>query len=244
MHEQLTCRAHQAMKYAAEMARKARCKHIWPRHILLGLLDDPSSRSCVILRKIGVNISRLRELVEATQGSEFGGARDQEGHADTGEVLRHAKKEADKADYDHVGTQHLLAGLLQVDCGVVTALLLQFGVTLDAVHREIHLVIFALDLRVLSSQARDVGRRDIERNLLASLKRYDRLIDELDREVFDAAHDPGDTNQDRQQDRAQSPDFQPEVRIARDEVMADRNALASILRLKPRSPHSFEPRDY
>jgi len=44
-------------------------------------------------------------------------------------VIQHAAAEAKRLNHDHVGTEHLLAGLAQVEQGISSAILAELGVT-------------------------------------------------------------------------------------------------------------------
>lgn len=74
---------------------------------------------------------------------------------------------------------------------------------------------------------------------------FDKVIDDLDRSVFETAYGlPGSGSLDGQRDCAMSPDFQPPIKIQRDQKMIQRNAVAALLGLQLRKPHDFSARDY
>lgn len=53
------------------------------------------------------------------------------------EVLKIVTKEAQRSSFDYIGTEHLLMGLLQPQAGMAYAILLDWGIDPDSVHREL-----------------------------------------------------------------------------------------------------------
>ena len=87
---------------------------------------------------------------------------------------------------------------------------------------------------------------DRDRWLLGKLlAQFDKLVDSLDRAVFDAAYNSADhRGLDHQRDRALSDSFQHPSKTERNNVLEQRNCLARILRFPERCAHDFGPRGY
>lgn len=87
----------------------------------------------------------------------------------------------------------------------------------------------------------DHNDRRILGTLLVDL---DKMINVLDRAVFEAAYFPGVGNLDAQRDHAMSTAFQPEVKQRRDSTLEQRNVLARTLGFGGRGVHDWSSRDY
>ena len=83
------------------------------QHLVLGLLTEPTALAATTLTALGVDLDALRERVEAglvASDAELGEQIPFSGPAK--KVLELVFREALRLGHDHVGTEHLLLGLL------------------------------------------------------------------------------------------------------------------------------------
>ncbi|MEK7397497.1 MAG: Clp protease N-terminal domain-containing protein, partial [Candidatus Poribacteria bacterium] len=136
----LTERAKIIINYASEEAKKYDQAIIDPEFLLLGLILEGQGIAARALIELGVNLEKLesevRSLIEKpnpptnyTQPVEYSQSAKL--------VLQYAMEEAHSMEFDHVGTEHILLGLIREEnsnaggCGALQ----KFGITLDKVRR-------------------------------------------------------------------------------------------------------------
>ena len=108
-----TDKARRAVVEAQAAARRLRQEQIAPEHLVLGLLTEPTALAATTLTTLGVDLDELRERTEAglvTSDAELGEQIPFSGPAK--KVLELVFREALRLGHDHVGTEHLLLGLL------------------------------------------------------------------------------------------------------------------------------------
>ena len=129
MWEKFTTSSRKAIKKATEEAKHFRNDTVDTEHLLLGLISDENAFAVRVLKELDVPIDRLRSHVVQVIPI---GAYDFENvqfSAETKEVLEHAYKEARNLKHQHIGTEHLLLGLLKVTSGKAYRILKDFGAT-------------------------------------------------------------------------------------------------------------------
>jgi len=126
MFERFTGEARRAVVDAQQECKRLGHEHIDPEHVLLAMLAQPDSVASRALVECGVDTAALRSDVEGAIGR---GTREAaEGghipfHPDSKRVLEASLREALRAGHHHIGTGHMLLGLLTVeDSGAATAL--------------------------------------------------------------------------------------------------------------------------
>ena len=145
--EKFTERAREALSLARDEAKRFNHNFIGTEHILLGLLREGEGVAALVLTRMGVGLDAVRDEVERIIG---GGDRRIVGEAGltriVGEVglTPRAKKvmelavdEARRMRQSHVGTEHLLLGLVREGEGIAANVLKQFGVTLEVVRLQV-----------------------------------------------------------------------------------------------------------
>lgn len=234
------------MQCANKHAQKFRAELIAPEHILLAMLEEKNCRGYSVLREIDVDISELGRLLqqEMVVGSQIVYSAGLNMSATAKRVITFAKAEAMRKRHIHIGTEDLLIGLRQEQEGLAAILLQRVGVTLENAREAIEELLLHTDNTEEVIYSRDLRYISMKRSILTILALYDSLVDQLDLEVFDAAYIEGNDDPDEQVSRAMDPSFCSPVKVRRDEVMEERNALARILHLQERYPHSFDERDY
>ncbi len=138
MYERFTDRARRVMQLANQEAQRFNHEYIGTEHILLGLVKEGSGVAASVLRKLGVDLSEVRQRIEdivepgpATRA----GRLPQTPKAKS--ALEYAIQEARGLGHQYVGTEHLLLGLLREDEGVASMVLLQSGVSTESARAEI-----------------------------------------------------------------------------------------------------------
>ena len=139
-----TPRARYALVLAKEEAHKMNADAIAPHHLLLALLGMEDGVAVDILKKLGINISRLRMEIEKSCQSSGGAPADgaQEGaplpfDLEMKKVLLSAHEEAREMNYNFIGTEHLLLGILSHSGSDACRVLKNMGVNLSNAKEEI-----------------------------------------------------------------------------------------------------------
>lgn len=134
-----TPRAVQALALAAEEARQLKHNFIGTEHLLLGLLRLNAGVATTVLKKLGVDLVKLREaVIELSPGAPV-----VEGLSGTPytprlkKVLMLAQKQARSLHHTYVGTEHLLLGLLEEGDGLAARVLRGFKLDLEQMRQEI-----------------------------------------------------------------------------------------------------------
>ena len=132
MFERFTDQAHRAVAFAQEEARQMNHDHVGTEHVLAGLLRENRSAAAQVLEASGVTLDAVREQIEGLAGH---GQAPPRGHipftARAKKSFEFALREAGRLGR-HIGTGHLLLGLIgQGDC-VAVQVLGALGVDLQA----------------------------------------------------------------------------------------------------------------
>jgi hypothetical protein len=139
MFERFTDRARRAVVLAQEEARMLDHNFIGTEHVLLGIIHEGEGLGAKILAGLGVSAPAVRDLVVEIIGrgtGSGGGTIPFTPRAKS--TLEHAYQEARRHGADHLGTEHLLLGLLRDGEGVAAQILMKLGNELDDVRREVH----------------------------------------------------------------------------------------------------------
>ncbi len=133
--ERFTQRARRVLSLAHSEAERARHNYIGTEHLLLGLTDEDGGVAGRVLRELGLDPARVREMVErlSPSGRHSGGKIDLA--PDTQQVLEYAVEEARRMGHHYIGTEHILLALVRVD-GVALEVLRRLGVTPEQIRRQ------------------------------------------------------------------------------------------------------------
>jgi ATP-dependent Clp protease ATP-binding subunit ClpC len=135
--DRFTKRARQALTLAQDEAQRLGHKLIGTEHLLLGLLREGQGTAAKVLRRMGVDLERVRKMVEEAMGREAPAhAASIQLGAQTKRVLELAFDEARRLDQIYVGTEHLLLGLVRQGEGIAAGILETLGLDLEEVRRE------------------------------------------------------------------------------------------------------------
>ena len=125
-----TARAKRALGRAQTEARRRHHTHIGPEHLLLGLTGPEAGTAAQVLATLGVDRRQVQHAVEGTldrgRVRVRGSLRLTPGAK---RVIRLAVEEADRLRHTHIGTEHLLLGLLCGGDRLAAGALQRLGVT-------------------------------------------------------------------------------------------------------------------
>ncbi len=133
--EKFTQRARRVLSLAHQEAESARQGMIGTEHLLLGLLEEDGGVAGRVLRELGLESARVREMVQRVSGEGRYNSDKIELAPDTQLVLEYAIDEARKMGHHYIGTEHLLLGLVRSE-GAAMDVLKKLGVTPDQVRRQ------------------------------------------------------------------------------------------------------------
>ena len=203
MFRRFSPRAREVVISAQQEARALHHGFIGTEHILLGLLRDREGVAGRALHVLGISPAAAREQVLDIIGE---GKAEVAGHIPltprSKKVLELAVREAVNLDHLHVGTEHILLGLVREGDGVGWHVLHRLGLTVPRVRDQV-LQLVSQDRQAPSHVITPPGIRD-----------YDTRI-ELARQAKDAAVDAKDLDR-----AAAARDSEKELQAERDRLIA------------------------
>ena len=135
--EKFTERARRVLSLAQEEAQRFNHNYIGTEHILLGLVRETDGVAARVLSNLGVELQKVRAAVEFIIGR---GERTTPGEIGltprAKKVIELAVDEARRLNHNHIGTEHLLIGLMREGEGVAAGVLESLGINLDKVRGE------------------------------------------------------------------------------------------------------------
>ncbi len=133
--ERLTTKSREAIKAAAASAGQHGHATVEPWHLLLSLLDTGGSTAAALLRAVGANPADVRRqavrAIEKLPSARGASVAEPSLARELVNAINAAEQVARPLGDEYVSTEHLLAGLAQVDGPVATALK-EVGATTDA----------------------------------------------------------------------------------------------------------------
>ena len=134
----LTDRGRRVLALAEEEAGQLNHNFIGTEHILLGLIREGEGVAAKALESLGISLDAVRAEVEETigpAGSASTGARPFTPRAR--KVLELSRREARQLGHKHIGTEHMLLGLVREGEGVGVQVLLSLGGDLSRVRQRV-----------------------------------------------------------------------------------------------------------
>jgi hypothetical protein len=134
-----TPHAQQVLALSREEADRFRHNFVGTEHLLLGIVRLGQGTAVTVLEKLGLNLERLRAEIE----KQVGCGPDQKISGNipytprVKKVLALASKEADALKQKHIGTEHILLGLLREGDGVAGRVLKNFDVDLEKTRLQV-----------------------------------------------------------------------------------------------------------
>src|SRR3990172_5171661 len=133
--EKFTQRARKVLSIAHQEAEKAHQNAIRTEHILLGLLEEEGSVAGRVLRELGLESDRVREMISRIGSPSEEIAEKIDLAIDTQKVLGYAVEEAKRLSHQYIGTEHILLGLVRTE-GTALEVLNKLGITPDQVRKQ------------------------------------------------------------------------------------------------------------
>jgi ATP-dependent Clp protease ATP-binding subunit ClpC len=134
--ERFTQRARRVLSLAHQEAERLRHNYIGTEHLLLGLIREEGGVAGRVLRELGLDISRVQEMVERLTGlGDYRGAK-LDLSPGTQQVLELAIEEAGRMGHHYIGTEHILLGLVRHGEGMAMDVLRRLGVTPEQIRRQ------------------------------------------------------------------------------------------------------------
>lgn len=139
MFDRFSDKARRALSFAKEEAEALNHDYIGTEHILLGLLTEGTGIAANVLEGLNVDIASARKeiLKLAKPAPDVMTAGQLPFTPSSKRVLEFAMDEARSFSHNHVGTEHLLLGLLRQPEGIAATALVNMGLTLDAVRQAV-----------------------------------------------------------------------------------------------------------
>ena len=176
--DRFTQRARRVLSLAHQEAERAHHNLIGTEHLLIGLIEEEGGVAGRVLREMGLESQRVREMVLRLTGE----GKTPPGEkidlsADTQQVLELAVEEARRMGHHYIGTEHLLLGLILIE-GMALEALRRMGVTPDEVRRQTRRIL--QESSSTTPPAAPVGGgRDQQRNQPQDKNAKTPLVDQL-----------------------------------------------------------------
>jgi len=132
-------RAKRVLALAQDEAIRFNHNYIGVEHLLLGLVREGEGVAARVLDSLGIDLSRARSSVEVMigRGKETTSPSEITLSPRTKKVIELAVDEARKLGHSHVGTEHLLLGIVREGESVGAGLLQSMGVSLEQVRHQV-----------------------------------------------------------------------------------------------------------
>ena len=143
MFQRFSDQARRVIVLAQEEARRLNHNSIGTEHILLGLVREDEGVAAQVLHSLGLGLEAVRQQAAEIvgQGKQGQGTPGLAGHmpftARAKRVLELSLREALQLGHDHIGTEHILLGVVRVDDSVAAQVLVRLGADLSGVRRQV-----------------------------------------------------------------------------------------------------------
>ena len=137
-----------------------RHNYIGTEHLLLGLIREEGGVAGRVLRELGLEVSRVQEIVQRLTGTgQYRGGKIDLSPG-TQQVLEFAFEEAKRMGHHYIGTEHILLGLVRYGEGIALNVLQKLGVTPEQIRRQTSRVLQESSSPRRSGDRRGRGRAD------------------------------------------------------------------------------------
>ncbi len=138
MFGRFTNRAQKVIVLSQEEARRLGHNVVGTEHILLGLIAEGEGVAAKALQGLGVSIDKVRTEVEKVIGRGQSATTDQIGFTPRSKrVLELAFDEARQFGHTHIGTEHILLGLIREGEGIAAQVLKNLGAELEKMRKQV-----------------------------------------------------------------------------------------------------------
>ncbi len=136
--DKFTKRARRVLTYAQEEAARLNHNYIGTEHVLLGLIREEEGLAAKVLRDLGVDQARVRQVVEDIVGRGQAAAGTRLSLTPrTKRIIELAVDEARRMGHHYIGTEHLLLGLVREGDGIAVNVLKSLNVSPDKVRSQL-----------------------------------------------------------------------------------------------------------
>jgi len=137
--ERYTERARRVLFFARYESSQLASMTIEPEHVLLGILREQSYVGRQILNEAGVTLERVTDELQqrAASPGKISTSMEIPFSPSCMHVLQYAAEEADALKHAHIGTEHLLLGLLREGASPAAQLLARHGIRLEEVRDKV-----------------------------------------------------------------------------------------------------------
>jgi ATP-dependent Clp protease ATP-binding subunit ClpC len=195
MFERYTDKARRVIFFSRYEAGERGGRAIEPRHILLGLLREDKQLFTRFTNLTPLSLEalkrRIRECTGPGPAEKVSASVDMPLSVEAKRVLSYAADESDRLFQRHIGTEHLLLGLLRVEQTNAGGILQEQGLQLDTVRDALRGGTSVEaggvnEMRILAAEARD---------LAAAIAKKAERIEAICDQLSDGSHDQdGDAN--------------------------------------------------
>src|SRR6195256_1814224 len=139
MFERYTEKARRVIFFARYEASQFGAPAIEPEHLLLGLMREDKTLTGRFFPRAQVSIESIRKEIEGRTllREKISTSVELPLAPETKKVLQYAHEESDRLQHRHIGTEHLLVGLLREERSMAAEILYERGLRLNAVRDEI-----------------------------------------------------------------------------------------------------------
>src|SRR5256714_2146642 len=139
MFERYTEKARRVIFFARYEASQFGAPAMEPEHLLLGLMREDKSLTARFLARAQTSLEAIRKEIEgrAPLREKISTSVELPLAPETKRVLAYAHEESDRLQHRHIGTEHLLLGLLREERSMAAEILYERGLRLNSVRDEI-----------------------------------------------------------------------------------------------------------
>ncbi|HYP54501.1 MAG TPA: ATP-dependent Clp protease ATP-binding subunit, partial [Pyrinomonadaceae bacterium] len=139
MFERYTEKARRVIFFARYEASQFGAPAIEPEHLLLGLMREDKTLTSRFLQRAQASLESIRKDIEgrAPLREKISTSVELPLAPETKRVLAYAHEESDRLQHRHIGTEHLLLGLLREERSMAAEILYERGLRLNAVREEV-----------------------------------------------------------------------------------------------------------
>ena len=139
--EKFTQSARRVLSLAHLEAERMQQPAIGAEHLFLALLQEDAGVAGRVLRELGVEVDRAREMVLRVGGMGSKRAEKIDLSADAQKVLDLAIGEARRANSKYISTEHLLLALVESELGLAKEVMAKLGITPAQIQRQVKRVL-------------------------------------------------------------------------------------------------------
>ena len=137
MNNRLTNDAKAVLQYAQEAAQKFHHDYVGTEHILLGLVLNTDGIAGLLLNQLGLTPENVTRAIEQHVGWGQDSPTKLRLTPRTKRAMELAVREANRLEQNYVGTEHMLAGILEEGSGMAVQILEDMDIDLDLVSQRL-----------------------------------------------------------------------------------------------------------